>query len=181
MDKMVMTFEEAYTVLTGIEACLNSRPLTAMSDDPSDPTPLTPAHFLVGSPLTLPPEPDYSTKKPLVKRWQRLQQIQQQFWDQWHTEYLSSLQQRNKWRFPQNSIPIGTLVTIKDENLKPLEWKMARVIALHPGKDGVARVATLRLSGGQELMRPMVKICPIVEPSCDDNLELRTALSNSAF
>ncbi|CAB0012340.1 unnamed protein product [Nesidiocoris tenuis] len=180
MDKMVMTYEEAYTVLTGIEACLNSRPLTTLSDDPNDPTPLTPAHFLIGSPLHLPPEPDYVTQTPLVKRWQRLQQIQQQFWSQWSTEYLSSLQLRSKWRFPQNNIPIGTLVTIKDENLKPLEWRMARIVALHPGKDGVARVATLRLSGGHELMRPLVKVCPILDVTSEESPDPQGAPGNQA-
>lgn len=45
------TYEEFTTMLTRIEACLNSRPLTPMTENPLDINALTPGHFLVGTPL----------------------------------------------------------------------------------------------------------------------------------
>ncbi|XP_045541886.1 uncharacterized protein LOC106717931 [Papilio machaon] len=48
IGEATLTFEELYTVLVQIEACLNSRPLSPMSDHPDDFEPLTPAYFLVG-------------------------------------------------------------------------------------------------------------------------------------
>jgi len=50
-----LTYEEMSTAQ--IEACLNSRPLQALSGDPDDTAAFTPGHFLVGSALTAIPEP----------------------------------------------------------------------------------------------------------------------------
>ena len=54
------TFEEFATLLAKIESCLNSRPISTMSEDPSDNSVLTPGHFLIGSPLLAPAEPEIS-------------------------------------------------------------------------------------------------------------------------
>ncbi|XP_071581043.1 uncharacterized protein [Temnothorax nylanderi] len=77
-----LTYEEMATVLAQIEACLNSRPLQAISDDPEDFTALTPGHFLIGSALNAVPEPslaEESTSR--LSRWQLLQSIRDRFWD----------------------------------------------------------------------------------------------------
>ena len=52
-----LTFEEMSTLLHQIEACLNSRPLQAMSDDPGDLNVLTSGHFLIGDALLSLPDP----------------------------------------------------------------------------------------------------------------------------
>lgn len=55
-----LTLIELQTLLCQIEAFLNSRPLTPMSNDPNDLQPLTPVHFLIGRPMLRHPEPDLS-------------------------------------------------------------------------------------------------------------------------
>ena len=47
---MKLTFEELTTVLTQIEACLNSCPLTPLPDAEDSPKVLTPGHLLIGHP-----------------------------------------------------------------------------------------------------------------------------------
>lgn len=47
LGHVLLTFEEFYTLIAEIEACLNSHPITPMSSDPSDLSALTPGHFLI--------------------------------------------------------------------------------------------------------------------------------------
>ena len=76
--------EEGETLLIQIEAILNSRPLTPLSEDPNDFISLTPGHFLVGTPLTAYPEPSLD-EVPVnrLSRWQHIQLLRQYFWKRW--------------------------------------------------------------------------------------------------
>ena len=58
LGEALLTYEEFYTLLTEVEACVNSRPLAALSSQPGDGDALTPGHFLVGEPLKSLPEPN---------------------------------------------------------------------------------------------------------------------------
>jgi hypothetical protein len=51
------TFKELGTLLTQVQTCLNSCPLTALSNVPNDLTYLTPGNFVIGAPLTSFPQP----------------------------------------------------------------------------------------------------------------------------
>lgn len=162
-----LTFEEMSTVLCEIEAILNSRPLTPLSNDPNDLTYLSPGHFLVGTALNSIPSRDlHDVSENRLTRWQRIEQVRQHFWRRWSVEYLSSLQERSKWKTNKGrQLRPGQLVLIKQQGLAPLQWALARVQEVHPGTDGVPRVATVRTSRGS-YQRPLSKlaILPIDEP-----------------
>lgn len=161
-----LTYEELNSILIQIEGILNSRPLTPLSSNPEDLLPLTPGHFLIGRPLTSLPVKDlrdHSTSH--LTRHQRLEQLRQHFWTRWSKEYVSELQQRVKWRTGNDSLNLDTLVVIKEDNQPPMKWKLGRVVALHPGTDGISRVADIRTATGT-VRRAFSKICPLLETSC---------------
>ncbi|XP_071576903.1 uncharacterized protein [Temnothorax nylanderi] len=161
-----LTFEESMTLLTQIEAVLNSRPLEPLSDDPEDISALTPGHFLIGTALTAIPEPsliDLSTSR--LSRWQFIQQKVQQFWSQWSAHYLQRQQAISKWHHPSNLIKPGSLVLLTDERFPPCKWPLARVLTLMPGKDGLTRVVQLK-TATTTLTRPITKLAvlPVYHP-----------------
>ena len=56
----VATYEELCTLIAEIEACLNSRHLFALSDDPFKTTYLSAGHILIGEGLTQLSAADYT-------------------------------------------------------------------------------------------------------------------------
>ncbi|XP_025407041.1 uncharacterized protein LOC112680990 [Sipha flava] len=123
-----LTYEEWCTVLTRDEACLNSRLLTTLSSDPSDPSPLTPGHFLIGDSLTASPKDITATPVNRLTRWRRVTHYSQQLWRRWSKEYLCQLQERSKWSKEKGpKLNVGTVVLVKDDNLPPLQWRLGVV------------------------------------------------------
>ena len=76
-----ITNEKFHTAFVGAEALINSRPLTYQSCNPKDETPLTPNHLLIGGKFA--PESVESTDFNPNKRWRRVQELVQHYWDQW--------------------------------------------------------------------------------------------------
>lgn len=149
LNGQTMHFEQLYTILKKIEACLNSRPLVALTDDVGDRLALTPGDLLTGAPLVATPEPDI-TQVPLnrIKQWKLTQRFQQEFWNRWQNEYLHTLQQRKKWRQSKDNIQVGDVVLITEENYPPTHWPLARVTKTFPGGDGLVRVVELKVKHG---------------------------------
>ncbi|XP_034942904.1 uncharacterized protein [Chelonus insularis] len=163
-----LTYEELSTVLCQIEGILNSRPLCPLTDDPNDLEVLTPGHFLVGHSLNLIPEPNVQyLKTSRLSRWQHLCYMTQSFWEKWSKEYLQRFSATYKWKQATPTIQEGSPIIITDERYPPAKWALGRVLKLHHGSDGVARVATIKTSTST-LTRPLVKLCPldITSESC---------------
>ncbi|XP_011313389.1 uncharacterized protein [Fopius arisanus] len=154
----LLTFEDLTTLLAQIEAVLNSRPLEQLSEDPDDVSALTPGHFLIGHALTALPEPSLDHLNiARLTRWQLIQQKVPSFWKRLSTNYLQHLQSISKWHHPSHDIKIGSIVLLTDERFPPTKWPLARVTALHPGRDGLTRVVTIK-TFSSTLRRPIAKL-----------------------
>ncbi|XP_058827429.1 uncharacterized protein LOC131687365 [Topomyia yanbarensis] len=154
-----LVYDEMQTVLVQIEAILNSRPLTPVSNDPDDYEALTPGHFLVQRPLTAIPEPDLEAiPENRLSAWQKTQRFTQHLWKKWSTQYLSNLHNRTKWTRQRDNIRVGTMVVLKEENLPPLKWQLARVTEIQQGPDQNVRVVKVQTKDGS-YKRAISKIC----------------------
>lgn len=98
LGKCYLEFEELQTLICEVEAVINSRPLSYLHTDSSEPLPLTPAHFLTGQRITtLPSYPLHdsslgkTTATQLNKRLQYQQRFSTHFWNRWKKEYLTEL------------------------------------------------------------------------------------------
>ncbi|XP_011866558.1 PREDICTED: uncharacterized protein LOC105561304 [Vollenhovia emeryi] len=129
-----LTYEEFSTWLAQVEACLNSRPLSQLSED--DLRALTPMHFLIGeAPALLPDDGPLEGPDNRLDRFQLLQRLLHSFWSRWSSEYLQHLQERGKWRTPEENMKVGQLVLVKDGRYPPAKWPLGRVREVHPGPD----------------------------------------------
>lgn len=156
-----LTFEEFNTLLSKIEAALNSRPLCSVSNHPSDNLDyLSPGHFLIGQPLLALPTTSEVSIFPLTTRWELLCSSFRNFWKRWYHEYLQSLIPRSKWTNSRKNIEVGTLIILKEKHPSPLHWTLGRVIEVLPGADGVVRVVKIKTST-TTLVRPVHKLIPL--------------------
>lgn len=162
-----LIFEEFTTLLCRIEACLNSRPLAPLTDSLDDYEILTPGHFLIGSSLTVNPEPSLlKFNENRLSRWQRVRQMTEHFWKLWQNDYVNTLQQRVKCQKKQSPVKIGQLVLLRNITLPPCKWELGRVIRCHDGSDGLTRVVIVK-TASSEYKRPIGKLC-LLPIDCED-------------
>lgn len=166
-----LTYEELSTVLCQVESIMNSRPLSQLSNDPSDLNALTPGHFLIGNALTAHPERDIThIPETRLSLYQKISQIKQVFWKRWSVEYLNRLQNRPKWFRPTRNFALNDLVLLKEDNTPPLIWPLARIIEVMPSTDGKVRVVRLQ-TGKDSYVRPITKICLLPNQDCIPSLD----------
>jgi len=97
INDTLLSFKELYTVITQVEAILNSRPSCPLSNSPDELEVLMPGHFLIGtSLLALPEKSVLEVPVCCTDRYQLLTQLQQSFWKCWSKEYVAQMQQRTK-------------------------------------------------------------------------------------
>ena len=146
-------------LMTEVEAILNSRPITQISQDSKDLEPLTPNHLLLLRPVSsLPPGVFDRSDSYGIRRWRQAQYLADQFWKRWLKDYLPMLQLRQKWTQPRRNLMVGDLVLVLDENAPRSKWPLARVTQVYPDRFGWVRQVDVRI-GTKIIKRPIAKLC----------------------
>lgn len=162
-----MSEEVLSTVMAEVTAMLNARPLTHLSVDPEDESPLTPNHFLLGRKHPhIPPDVFTESVGELSRRrWTAAQELAERYWKRWLVEYVPALTEREKWyREGKRDLAVGDLVLIVDPSSPRGYWPTGRVTELLVSKakkdkgKSVVRVVKVRTQTG-EFKRPVVKLC----------------------
>lgn len=178
LGKKLVTKAQLETSLHEVEACVNSRPLTYVSDYEHV---LTPSHFLIGrnSPLIVTGIGNVETintemSDELMIRHKLESEAIDLFWEIWKNEYIRNLPPMGSGKDPQcTDIMLGSVVLIKEDGKSRLQWPMGIVTRLFPGRDGLIRAVQLKTSKGticravQRLHRLEMLESPPAPPNTD--------------
>lgn len=153
-----LEYEEMTTMLCECESIMNNRPLTYLSEDPSELAPLKPSMFiqsLMGNDVE---DLDQIEATCLEKRWNYLQSVREGLKKRFSKEYLGMLCNSKPAR--SDKLEVGDIVLVGSDNKRRLEWPLAKVLELRPGRDGVSRLVKLLTKNG-EILRPLQRIYPL--------------------
>ena len=121
---------------------------------------VTPNHFLIGKmdgELAL--DTVDTTAVSVRKRWRRVQELIRRVWSRWMREYLTSIGSRHKWFLPTENIKVGDVVLVIEPYVPRRHWKLGRIEAVYPGRDGLVRVVDVRT--GAVKRRPISRLSPL--------------------
>ena len=95
---------------------MNSRSPTNVPSEINDPLPLTPNHFLHGSPSVNFPPGLFETQKVTVsKSWKPAQELASHFWNRFLREYIPNQQTRSKWNNTSENLKVNDLVWLLED------------------------------------------------------------------
>ena len=160
--------ESLTTLMTEVEAIINSRPLTTETlSDGTSPKPICPSNLLTMKSSVVMPPPGEFTRCDLYsrRRWRRVQHIANEFWSRWRKEFLATLQIRKCWAKKRRNFSVGDIVLLKEDQYKIRnQWPLAKVIEARKDKHGLVRAVDIKLAhNGNILHRPIAKIILISE------------------
>ena len=163
LQQQTLDDEGLQTIFCEVEAILNDRPITRVSDDPDDLEALTPNHILSlkGKPI-MPPGLFDRDDLYIRKRWKQIQYMAELFWKRWISEYLPMMQERQKWSRPRRSLTAGDIVLVADATAPRGSWMMGKVLDARPDAKGLVRSVRLQ-TRTSILERPVTKLCLLLE------------------
>ncbi len=161
--------ESFTTLMTEVEAIVNSRPLTLEDVNDPDSRPLSPANLLTMKSKVVMPPPGAFQEADMYcrKRWRAVQYLANEFWRRWRKEYLLALQTRSKWTEKKRNLQVGDVLLLKEDDVGRNKWPIGLVVNTFPSDDGLVRSVEVRVASGSVFKRPVNKLVLLVESSND--------------
>ena len=156
--------EELNTCLIVAEGLLNSRPLSYVSSDPEDLTPLTPAHFLkLDTYAEAAPDCGFqSSSRKFFERWLHIQKVLDKIWGRFIREVIPNLNKMNRWTTQRRDVQVGDIVAVLEDKTRGV-WPLGKVIKIFPGeKDDHIRRAHVQCQG-RTLDRSLTRLMVVQE------------------
>ena len=75
-------------------------------------------------------------------------------------ENLTSIGSRHKRFLPTENIKVGDVVLVIESDIPRRHWKLGRIEAVYPGRDGLVRLVDAR-TGGVVKRRPVSRLSPL--------------------
>ena len=172
---------EIETTLHEVEACVNSRPLTYVGDEPDSSSPLSPSHFLIGRSsgflIEVNNKPSGVSVKDLKGREVLRNQTLDKFWKLWSNDYITNLPPVVKGFVSNCNLKKGDIVLIKEDNVARLKWPLGVIVDVFPGKDGILRSVNVKTSQGI-INRPIQRLHNLEISSFDSDTVAEIAHTN---
>ena len=108
--------------------------------------PLSPNNLLTTKWKVVMPPPEVSQRQDLYckQRWRRVPHITNEFWCRWHTEFVHTLQERQKRTTTKKDFRINNIVLLK-EYVPKNKYPLCKIIKTNPEDQGIVRNMTLLL------------------------------------
>ncbi|GFX71530.1 integrase catalytic domain-containing protein [Trichonephila clavipes] len=140
-----------------VEVIVNHRPLTYVENDPGEPEPLTPAHFLelgYGDskyPIHFIELIDATTAKESYKKRKTYRTLHlKQLWRRWKEQYLLQLKTANHFKTPSvhKNLKLTDVVLVEGNVKSKLLWELGIIKEIFIGRDDNVRSCLVKTFKG---------------------------------
>ncbi|GFS95503.1 integrase catalytic domain-containing protein [Trichonephila clavipes] len=157
LGRALLTFEELSTILSEVEVIVNHLPLTNVENDPGEPEPLTPAHFLelgYGDskyPIHFIELIDATMVKESYKKRKTYRTLLlKQLWRRWKEQYLLQLKPANHFKTPSvhKNLKLNDVVLVEGNVKSKLLWELGIIKEIFIGRDDNVRSCLVKTFKG---------------------------------
>lgn len=164
-----LSHEDLQAVLYEVTACVNKRPLTCNSTSMNDLSPITPSHFLHGTPNQRLMDHYLVGDPNLRKRLLSRNKFGEFIWNVWKKQYLTSLRGWHASSLHTTPTPtVGEIVLVRQPANRG-QWPLGKILKLFVGRDGHVRVAEIMLNKTRTI-RKLSHLYPLEIPDVNSEI-----------